>query len=738
MPSHESHGTAWVADNERRRSRSLGVGLLTVCAVFVALWPYTSVIVAGSWSFVCAFVVFVIALTGVLMRQLRGGPTARRMWTLFAQVLVAIGALTLLLMPHGAILGVVPTGSTLTMLGRLLAEGFQQVQVSVAPIDDTLALRSILGIGFALVTILLDHLIAERWGLVAVLFTAVAGAVPMIVTFGDANVVWFVMLAVLSLFLLRHGIHRDDRNPRRASAGVAVGVGATATIVALVLTPILPVSATWMGAGTSLTLNPSLRLGDDLRRPAPTDVITIATSDTPAPYLRIATLSRFDGRVWTADETPAQPLSDGFGEPDWSEAIEAATRRTSIRINGISSSWLPVPYPATRIMGVSSAWNVMPANRTVVSETQNAAGADYTVTSVDIEPTLEQIRAADAVADAPPEEPVPDVVAETAQEVTADADTDYDRLIALQSWFRSQFTYSLDAPVEGDFDGTGSEAVEAFLEARTGYCIHFAGAFALMAQSLDMPVRIVVGYLPGRLTDDTRGDDSVYVVSSDQLHAWPEVRFEGIGWVPFEPTASLGVPTLFQAAETDSGGTTAPSDPTPSTAPTAEATSGPEIDRDQGDTSTTGGQSLQRLDPTPVILVTLGVLLVIVLPASSRLALRMLRYRRARTGDAMAAWLELRETMVDLRLPVSEADTPRERGAELVKRGADAHAVRLLVGAVEQASYARVAEHHADLTGALRQVSADLRHSVDTPARLAAVFAPRSLLAMSSGSVAVS
>ncbi|WP_300267246.1 DUF3488 and transglutaminase-like domain-containing protein [Microbacterium sp.] len=734
----EPHGTAWVAENERRRSRALTVGLLTVCAVFVVLWPYTSVIAAGPWSFVCACVVFVVALTGVLMRQLRLGPTARSLWTLFAQVLVAIGALTLLLVPQGAILGVVPTGSTVTALGRLLIEGFQQVQVSVAPMDDTLALRSILGIGIAIVTILLDHLIAQRLTLLAVLFTAAVGAVPMIVTFGDANVVWFVMLAMVSLFLLRHGIRHDHRNPRRASAGVAVGVGATATIVALVLTPILPVSATWMGAGTSLTLNPSLRLGDDLRRPAPTDVITIATSDTPAPYLRIATLSRFDGRVWTADETPAQPLSDGFGEADWSEAIDADPRRTSIRINGISSSWLPVPYPATQIVGASSAWNVMPANRTVISETQNAAGADYTVTSVDVAPTLEQIRAADAVADAAPEEPVPDVVAETAAEVTADADTDYDRLVALQNWFRSQFTYSLEAPVEGDFDGTGSEAVEAFLEARSGYCIHFAGAFALMAQSLDMPVRIVVGYLPGRLTDDTRGDDSVYVVSSDQLHAWPEVRFDGIGWVPFEPTASLGVPTLFQAAETDTGGTTPPTEPTPSAAPTTAATSGPEIDRDQGDTSTADGQSLQPLDPTPVMLVTFAVLLVIVLPALIRLAMRMRRYHRARAGDAVMAWNELRETLIDLRLPVSDADTPRERGAELVKRGADAGAVHVLVGAIEQASYARTVEKDADLAGALRRVSDDLRHSVDMPARLAAVFVPRSLFTTSSASVTAS
>src|SRR5699024_10931135 len=138
---------------------------------------------------------------------------------------------------------------------------------------------------------------------------------------------------------------------------------------------------------------------------------------------------------------------------------------------------------------------------------------------------------------------LPAEIIRTALEVTADAETDYDRLIALQSWFRSSFDYSLDTPVQEGFDGTGIDAVVEFLEVRSGYCIHFAGAFALMAQALYMPVRIVVGYLPGHATDDTRGDETIYVVTSDQMHAWPEVHFEGIGWVPFEPTASLGVPT---------------------------------------------------------------------------------------------------------------------------------------------------------------------------------------------------
>ena len=138
---------------------------------------------------------------------------------------------------------------------------------------------------------------------------------------------------------------------------------------------------------------------------------------------------------------------------------------------------------------------------------------------------------------------------ELATQVTGESTNDYDALIALQTWFRSpEFSYSFDAPVEDGFDGSGAEIVAQFLELREGYCIHFASAFALMARTLGMPSRIVQGYLPGSATSDAVERETVYSVSSYQRHAWPEVLFEGIGWVSFEPTNSLGVATSYSPA----------------------------------------------------------------------------------------------------------------------------------------------------------------------------------------------
>ncbi|MEV8174682.1 DUF3488 and transglutaminase-like domain-containing protein [Microbacterium sp. NPDC079176] len=722
------------------REHELPVGtvlpsVLAAGAGLVAMWPFTSVIEPGSWSFAVLAVIVVTALTGMTCRTLmRGRPAwARDLVTIAVQILVVMGTVSLLVAGDTAVFGVMPTEATFYTFQALAAAAWEEIAFGSAPLAASPGLQAVMGLGFGVVAILLDQLVAQRGAILASLLTAVVGSMPMIATLGGVNVVWFVLLGILILVLLRYTAAQNPDSPRRTSVAVAAGVGVAALAATVIVAPVLPVSATLTGTGTGVTVDASLRLGDDLRQPNPVEVLTLATTADTAPYLRLTTLSSFDGRVWEPDRGDLQAQSEGFGPDEWADDIETTDQNTSIRVIRMSSSWLPVPYPATGVQGLSAAWRVSPENRTLASRNGDAVGNDYTVRSLEVSPTLEQIRALPAASPIvdPDAEPVdlPDVIGETAAEVTADATNDYDRLVALQSWFRSQFAYSLETPVDEGFDGTGADAVAEFLEVRSGYCIHFAGAFALMAESLDMEVRIVVGYLPGALTETTRGDEAVYSVSSDQLHSWPEVLFPGVGWVPFEPTASLGVPTAFSAAATTGGGTGGAATPAPTAAPSTEQTSGPELEReDAGDNAGATGERRQ-LDPTPVVLTTLGVLVVLLIPAFARLALRFARRGRARDGDAGAAWAELRATMQDLRVPLSDAETPRMRGDDLVRdSGVNADAIRVLVAAVEQASYARPSASAArDLDAALIDVTAQLRRSVDRWTRVHAFLLPRSL-----------
>ena len=126
----------------------------------------------------------------------------------------------------------------------------------------------------------------------------------------------------------------------------------------------------------------------------------------------------------------------------------------------------------------------------------------------------------------------PSSVRNTAVTVTAGAATTYDAMVAMQNWFRTQFTYSLDVP-----QGHGNNAIEAFLRQRIGYCEQFAGTFAAMARSIGVPARVAVGFTQG-----VQQADGSFSVLGKNAHAWPEVWFDGLGWVAFEPTPGAGRP----------------------------------------------------------------------------------------------------------------------------------------------------------------------------------------------------
>ena len=111
------------------------------------------------------------------------------------------------------------------------------------------------------------------------------------------------------------------------------------------------------------------------------------------------------------------------------------------------------------------------------------------------------------------------------------------RAAALAAWFHGNgFVYNEQVP--GSFDGAAGSAspvqvVASFLDERAGYCVHYSAAFTLMARSLGLPTRIAVGYA-STSTAASAGD--WVTVGGSQLHAWPEVWIDGVGWLAFEPT----------------------------------------------------------------------------------------------------------------------------------------------------------------------------------------------------------
>ena len=123
-------------------------------------------------------------------------------------------------------------------------------------------------------------------------------------------------------------------------------------------------------------------------------------------------------------------------------------------------------------------------------------------------------------------------VRELAQQVAAAAGNPYDAGLLLEEHLRTQYGYTLDMPFTGD------DPIAGFLfEQRRGHCEYFASSMTVMLRSLDIPARMVNGFLPGEFNNISE----LYVVRASDAHSWVEAYFPTLGWIPFDPTPPAGV-----------------------------------------------------------------------------------------------------------------------------------------------------------------------------------------------------
>lgn len=161
---------------------------------------------------------------------------------------------------------------------------------------------------------------------------------------------------------------------------------------------------------------------------------------------------------------------------------------------------------------------------------------------------------------------MPESVKAMAQWLTGDYDNDYDRAVAIESYLKNNYTYTL---TPGEIP-EGRNLVEYFLfENRQGYCVYYASAMVMLCRSIGIPARYVRGYR----ADGVRNGDSLWVKESN-AHAWVEVLLPQVGWVTFDPVSA----NSFQQNDPEfrppleNSPTKAPTSPTPTATPTATAT----------------------------------------------------------------------------------------------------------------------------------------------------------------------
>ncbi|HSN43657.1 MAG TPA: transglutaminase-like domain-containing protein, partial [Propionibacteriaceae bacterium] len=396
----------------------------------------------------------------------------------------------------------------------------------------------------------------------------------------------------------------------------------------------------------------------------------------------------------------------------------------------------PAPY-AAQSFDAPGDWSWDPISLMIISTARRnrvdaTRNLEYTVESVVSDPQGAEFVSASAGSPVDralttflPAE-LPESIVEITNQVTAKESTAVLKAAAIQAYLNdpTRFTYKQTAP-----SGDGFEVLVNFLtKERQGYCIHFAAAMAVMARVEGIPSRVSVGFLPGTKVGDH------WEVRAHNMHAWPELYFDGYGWVRFEPTSAVAAPPPWSVRTDVPGASASPTPtPTPSSSSPRPSTSvnpqGPDLEIDPG---TTDGSTV----PWGRILLGLSLALGALLLVSAPMLLReWIRRRRLGLSDdphlaISNAWAEVRDSVHDLGRAWPRG-TPREVAASVASGLEDdgADAMRRLGDWVERSRYARTLPE-TPTTLADEVVVARRELLVDQPwhAALLARFAPRSLV----------
>ena len=226
-----------------------------------------------------------------------------------------------------------------------------------------------------------------------------------------------------------------------------------------------------------------------------------------------------------------------------------------------------------------------------------------------------------------------------ARRLAAGAAGRYALVERVQRFLRHGFRYSQITPP------STFPLITFLLRDRVGYCQQFSGAMTLLLRMDGVPARVAAGFLPGT----RRQAGAPYEVTAREAHAWVEVFFAGIGWVPFDPTppTSGGGLDPILGEQASAGEESLRHRSLPQTTALAGAAARPRAGR-----RSSGSLAI------PLALALAAALAAALLGGSLRA--RSHRAGAARAGDGEEAVRELARALPRLGLPIPPGITLRE------------------------------------------------------------------------------
>ena len=534
----------------------------------------------------------------------------------------------------------------------LLQEGSDTVsgaQPPLEPVAGLLWLMLVLTLVVLLITELLVNVLEQPLWAFAPLFLAFI--ISAIISPAEMPLWMFAAIAAGYVLVLVIGTGIGEGH-RTASASKVGGFHAARVLLAALLAaggiagaaalqPMMPMAEKFLwrnSDGGPIQLgDPTITLNENLHRPDDVPVFNYRTSTGEGVYMRTVALPDLtkDGVRLVSMQLSTYGLGAAYDAPGRELSVDVTMDETP-------SEYLPVPF-AIENYDADGLWSYDPETLTVVAtgadRTEQTVGLEYSATSTVPSPSKDEVAAAQPGTDVSEiNSIVPDVdegVTALTKEVVGDAATAGEKALLIQDFLRSEeFEYSIEAPETPTLD-----VISTFLlEDRTGYCIHYASAMMTMARIEGIPSRMAIGFNTG-----TQQADGSYQVTAHNMHAWPELYFADLGWVPFEPTPSVASPPGYaDSASEDAPPTPEPSpspeDASPSPEPSgADASPSPSPSEEAPDEVDPDGTSAAPIMPSwllPVIGGLLGLVALAALPYGIR---RLQLWSRLRAGQEPAA-----------------------------------------------------------------------------------------------------
>ena len=260
--------------------------------------------------------------------------------------------------------------------------------------------------------------------------------------------------------------------------------------------------------------------------------------------IRLSTMDQYDGVVWTVGGTDSE---SGRFRRVGSEILPVPDGRSAnlgVEVGDYQGVWIPEAGTIRQLRFQGSRSDDLEAAFRYNSDTGVAAtpialksGDRY---SVDVRLTgadTDAAKAASVDSSAPSRGPtLSDKALKAINGAVSSASTPYEQAKALEQYFAKEGFYSAGRKEDtgASFSAPGHSLArldKPFLSAdqMVGDAEQYAAAMALAARTLGLPSRVVFGFTPAvsGSTTEVKGSD---------VDAWVDIKFDGVGWVPFYPT----------------------------------------------------------------------------------------------------------------------------------------------------------------------------------------------------------